>query len=177
MKNSCCWFRLNAPPLLPVPLSPKAMVLRSTVPRAGACLALLAPLPCWAHIGASAPLCFELHILDLVLVTWIYLLNLLCDVHHLSAKHLTDCCAYAAKWLRDYNMIGHIHAIFNLVGTGNSKNAVGTDPFWARNCSTVPGRQRACTVHARVCAATSSQLSLLLCYHTIIWLGRRSIQN
>ena len=145
--------------------------------RAGGCLALLALLPCWTSVGAWGLICSELGILDLVLATWIYLSILLCDVHHPSAKHTTDCCAYTGKWLHDYNMIRHIHAIFNLVSTGNSKNAVGTDPLWARNCSTVPGPQKACMVHACVCAATFSQLSLLLCYRTTIWLGRHSIQN
>lgn len=35
--------------------------------RTGACLALL---PCWAYIGASQLIWFELPVLDLVLITW-----------------------------------------------------------------------------------------------------------
>lgn len=103
--------------------------------------------------------------------------DLICDMRCLRAEHLANCCVCADKWLLDYNPAGHIHAIFNLASTGNSKNALGTDPLCASNCSTVPGPQRVCTVHAQVCAATSSQLSLPLCYHAIICLGRCNIQN
>lgn len=159
------------------PSVPKSMVLQRIVLQAGSCLAPLAMLPCWGYIWPSGLISFGLSVPDLVLVTWIYVLISLCDVHHPSAKHLTDCCAYTAKWLRDYNMIRHVYSIFNLAATGNSKNAAGTDPLWTSSCTTLPGPQRASTVHAQVRAATFSQLPLLLCYHAIIWLGGCSIQK
>lgn len=61
MEKSSCWFKLNSPSLLPVPPPLRTMV------HAGACLALL---PCWAYIGASHLIWFELPVLALVLIPW-----------------------------------------------------------------------------------------------------------
>lgn len=61
------------------------------------------------------------------------------------------------------------------VSARNCKSAEGTGPLVASTCSTMPGAQRACSVH--LCAAMPSQPPLLIRYHAAAWLLRRTTQS